>query len=100
MNDDKYIVFKRDDYDGYKWDQKYILEGFAIPDAVVIRKQDVFAPPALEGYANAITCVLEALEGVAITEETSEIIWRLRRVADYFHGQAEDAYNFQRKLPD
>jgi hypothetical protein len=105
MKDEKYIVFKRDDYEAYKWDQRYMLEEQAIPDAIVIRKQDVFAPPALEGYANAIVCVIDSLKhaqkefGIIDADLAAEIA-SLQRIADYFKAQADDSYDFQRKLPD
>jgi hypothetical protein len=87
---DKYITFKRDEF---------FAEGTAleIEDAVVIRRQDIFAPPALDAYANAITCVVEVLtNGTVPTGRTLA----LQDIADYFSDQAAKAWTEQRKLPD
>lgn len=113
MKDEKYIVFKRDEFE--KWAEVDAAYGFPapIPDAVVIRRQDVFAPPALDAYANAILCVVTALEGVKrgaeirnekpdrpIDYTPGEMAERLQGIADYFHQQATMAWESERKLPD
>lgn len=67
-------------------------------DAVVIRRQDVFAPPALDAYANAIQCVVETLKALDGWDGAS--VGHLEEVADYFHEQACKAWDSQRKLPD
>lgn len=88
--DSKYIVFKRDEF---------MAQGTAaeIEDAVVIRRQDMFAPPALDCYANAIqTCIEVLTNGSAPTGRTLQ----LQGIADYFHDQAAKAWTEQRKLPD
>lgn len=97
MKDNKYIVWKRDEME--KWMASHPTEGLPIPvpDAVVIRRQDVFAPPALDSYANAILCVIEAVKGVP---SNAPIVERLADTAEYFRGQAEAAYQVRRKLPD
>lgn len=69
----------------------------AVPDAVVIRRQDIFAAPALEAYANAITCVIDVLSNQS---DPSGKTKDLRDIADYFHEQAEKSYDGTRKLPD
>lgn len=85
--DDKYVVFKREDWLRNEFPQP-------LEDAVVIRRQDKFAPPALDCYANAITMVVEA----------GNLHWgarqRLQQIADYFHDQAAKAWTESRKLPD
>ena len=82
----KYIVFKRDEF---------MAEGTAaeLEDAVVIRRQDIFAPPALDAYANAMTCVIEASADDRMRRQ-------LQPIADYFHDQAAKAWTEERKLPD
>lgn len=87
---DKYIVFKRDEF---------LADGTAaeLEDAVVIRRQDVFAPPALDAYANAIQCVVEVLANNTPATGRSA---QLQTIADYFHDQAAKAWSEQRKLPD
>lgn len=121
MEDEKYIVFKRNEFyemmgalalppyegtgdDGRSVDcapiaQRIIrtAEETALGDAVVIRRQDVFAPPALDAYANAITVALElTVHGVSNSERAR----RLKDIADYFHEQAKLAWTTNRKIPD
>jgi|SRR5688572_12790160 len=76
---------------------KKVAEEYALGDAVVIRRQDIFAAPALEAYANAITCVIDVLTNQS---DPSGKSMDLRDIADYFHEQAEKSYEGQRKLPD
>lgn len=104
MQDSKYIVWKLEEM------QKFLSTvnsaGLPMPvlDAVVIRRQDVFAPPALDAYSNAIQCVIEALGQVGQHPDLQEEVWglmnRLQGIADYFHAQATLAYESDRKLPD
>jgi len=90
----KYRVFKfhdaisvTDGYVTFKVDQE-------VMDAVVIRLQDVFAPPALDSYANSIAI---ALELIASDGEQ----WKsLRAIADYFSEQASISWDTNRKIPD
>lgn len=90
MGDNKYIVFKR---------EEFMAEGTAaeVEDAVVIRRQDIFAPPALDAYANAIAVVIEMSKGSSIDGHS---IKTLQDIADYFADQAAKAWTEQRKLPD
>jgi hypothetical protein len=127
IDDQKYIVFKRNDFyemmgklalppyfgetgtgrkevAGKHWncapiaeEIKATAERTCLPDAVVIRRQDVFAPPALDAYANAIQVVVEMSQGSSVNGASLE---HLREVADYFHEQACKAWECQRKLPD
>ncbi len=90
--DDKYIVFKRAEYEAWAVGGP---KAEPIDDAVVIRRQDVFAPPALDVYANAIQIAIE-LRGATTVEQREN----LRQTADYFHEQAEAAWHTDRKLPD
>jgi hypothetical protein len=93
---EKYVVFKRDEWDAapHRID---VSEPKEVEDAVVIRRQDVFAPPALDSYANAITVALElTVHGVSQSKRSKQ----LRHIADYFHQQAELAWNTERKIPD
>lgn len=114
MQDSKYLVWKRKDME--TWMSSHPTKGMPSPlhDAVVIRRQDVFAPPALDAYANAIQCVIEALLKVQgeVTDLSGdffklptqftpdEVAKRLQDIADYFHGQATLAYDSHRKFPD
>ena len=103
--DKKYVVFKKEALDD-------LLVSFAdklsppvgdalntfvskeVQDAVVIRRQDVFAPPALDMYANAIQI------GVQVSNYDPEVKQRLTEIADYFHEQAALAWDMHRKIPD
>lgn len=123
----KYIVFKRDDFiqlmaelalppyqaiphgmiAGETWDSapiaEYVMQRVAetmIKDGVVIRRQDVFAPPALDAYANSIATTIEALRATMPGEDGRVIIKQLTDVADYFHSQAKEAWETNRKMPD
>ena len=97
----KYIVFNREEYENDTQAQE-------IPDAVVIRRQDAFAPPALDAYANGIQAVIETFKAIQdqmfdgeppLTEFTDQLN-SLQEKADDFHQQAELAWGTQRKLPD
>lgn len=77
--DDKYVVFK--------------MDGTLVEDAVVIRRQDLFAPPALDSYANSISIA-------AMMLEPGEQRLKMQDVADYFHAQAVASWETERKLPD
>lgn len=114
--DEKYFVIKRTELmrlqrnvdEGRAGTAKDILRAIninQIDDAVVIRKQDVFAPPALDAYANAIQCVIETLKEVGtqlslVEPDLTLKAKTLQGIADYFRVQAEDAYDRKRKLPD
>lgn len=95
INDHKYVVFKRKDWDSY-------MNGGPLPqiltDATVIRGQDVFAPPALDAYSNAILCTVEALTLKDAIE--TPLVTNLRKVSEYFHERAVDSWNTNRKFPD
>lgn len=106
MND-KYVVFKREDVEswGHELATKTNLLEKVVEDAVVIRRQDVFAPPALDAYANLITAAISIFVDsggfVPGADPEPESVKRLREIADYFHEQSEQAYaDSSRKLPD
>ena len=100
LTDEKYIVFKRDEWEAIVTDKGTATRNeflrAVVPDAVVIRRQDKFAPPALDAYANAITMVVEALRPLGLDDRAE----RLQEVADYFHEQAVASWETDRKLPD
>lgn len=109
VKDDKYIVFKREVFEEMlKHFPAHIHEGEFPPvdDAVVIRRQDLFAPPALDAYANAIDVAISLtpyaeMENLDVdVPEAFRRVLRLREVADYFHRQAVLAWDAERKLPD
>ena len=103
--DEKYIVFKREDFERYIFPHgspPYV--DYEVRDAVVIRRQDVFAPPALDAYANliraAIDIFVDAGGFVPGVDEEPPAIARLSKIADYFHEQAMAAWDTHRKIPD
>jgi hypothetical protein len=96
--DDKYIVFKREQWERF-WFRATPedIMPTELEDAVVIRRQDAFAPPALEAYANAITITLQLHRDDTVT---GPHVKRLQEIADYFHSQAAAAWDTHRKIPD
>jgi hypothetical protein len=103
LKDEKYIVFKRDEfikamtpyafnYASAELKAEQMLD-LAIPDAVVIRRQDKFASPALYTYANMISMVAMMDSDLVRQRELLDI-------ADYFQTQAELAGDEAWKLPD
>lgn len=93
MQDDKYIVFKKDE-----WDKMYGTPAphqvQPINDAVVIRRQDKFAAPALHTYASVLSAAAEVCP-------ITDLRINLQRVADYFHEQAMLATEARfKKFPD
>ncbi len=104
MEDTKYVVFKREEFE--RWITLYLRHSNIrrpmpkpVPDATVIRGQDVFAAPALHAYANAMAVALAIIKGSPTTPD--ELRERLTKTADYFHGRAVEAETTDyRKLPD
>jgi hypothetical protein len=93
IQDEKYVVFKRDDIisvtDGYvTFATDKVLE-----DAVVIRRQDKFASTALATYATTIAMVAQTTPDEVLAK-------RLLNVADYFQQQSEAAADQGYKFPD
>lgn len=108
----KYITFKSCEFD--KW-----LEGvhdmdveqlpLALEDAVVIRRQDVFAAPALYAYASTILSCVELMEAVMSPQYLGKVsigdtepmvrIDQLRELADFFAGEADTARQVHGKVP-
>lgn len=119
QDDEKYYVFKREDFlqmlgsmglppwtdgvitvEGKHLDCAVLVsqmleetEKTRVKDAVVIRRQDLFASPALAAYASCIAIV------VRITTDL-ELKKRLLKVADYFHEQSLLAGEEGWHLPD
>lgn len=110
---DKYITFKRADYDAVMIrnannmpvELKHVLLQSEVKDAVVIRRQDMFAGPALHAYAASIDVAVRIAMDMAravprLDEDTNRKIGDLRRIADYFHEQATICDDTNGKLPD
>jgi hypothetical protein len=105
-DDEKYITFNREEfmqwlgemstYDLREMSVAEILsklENLSLADAVVIRRQDYFASPALAGYAASIGVTLHMVEDPKTRAQ-------LMAVADYFQRQSELAADEGWKLPD
>lgn len=97
--DGKYIVFKQSDFRPYL---DNTFKAMACDDAVVIRRRDIFAPPALDAYSNAIMVAIQGIkaavgQGNALADP--DMIRDLQNIADYFHEQAVEAWTTERKLP-
>jgi len=103
MKDDKYIVFKRGEFEEF-WNRIVGAEGIDervwdnapndLEDATVIRGQDLFAAPALDAYAAMIAIVLKF---GGMTETTRR---ELQMAADYFHERANESRDIAFKTPD
>lgn len=107
---DKYIVFKTEDYhkaldvmgEGSS-EAEVKLSHHILEDAVVIRKQDTFAPAGLFAYYNAIQTALEIVDSIEDREESEALAQRLHHlcgIRDYFFEQAQESNALTRKLPD
>jgi len=106
MTDEKYITFKREEFQEMIDDYKIVgsskenvnkwARDHALRDSVVIRLKDEFAAAALHTYANSISVAARAIGMHAPT--TSK---RLSEIADYFHTQAVKSDDLaEHKLPD
>lgn len=97
MKDEKYLVFKRDEFIERHGTGKLVE---ALDDAVVIRKQDIFAGPALHAYASSIQTAIEVVE-TSGAEFNRRARAKLYEVRDYFFQQALEADDVNpKKVPD
>jgi ABC-type uncharacterized transport system permease subunit len=100
----KYIVFKRSDWDeAIKEKLSTVADDlerlYAVPDGVVLRMQDVFAMQIFYQYANTLQTtaeILAAIGGDMLAEEVDD----LQRTADRFVDFAVAAAEHETKLPD
>lgn len=96
MTDEKYVVFKRGEFD--EWFDTIVetrsdSSPAEVPDAVVLRQQDVFCPAALDTYATSIMVAVS----LATPGDTTR---SLQKLADFFHSKAEESWHMNRKIPD
>jgi hypothetical protein len=94
IRDDKYLVFNREEFERWIYKINVLPEdGSKVPepikDAVVIRRQDLFAGPALHTYAASINIAARVGN-----------LPQLSPIADYFHEQAIAADEEGWKVPD
>jgi len=107
VNDQKYIVFKREELRA-RFGHSQRLNELELEDAVVIRTQDVFARSGLMAYANTIyahvTLLHELYEHGELPPNAAAMIDRLFEIANYFHQRADEAEGRvaagQVKVPD
>ena len=99
VRDDKFIVFKRAEWEAF-WSDSPVLDEPPAPveDAVVIRTGDVFAAPALHSYAASIA--VAAKMGRNLDPQQHPEFANLQRIADYFHERAVEADGRYSKVPD
>lgn len=111
IRDEKYLVFRRDEMDQWVTDT---LAGLSpgeppkeIQDAVVVRRQDIFAPAVLFGYASQVLGVTDIIGELVVeieeketARELHEMRQELLKVWDYFNTQGQEAMAQRRKLPD
>jgi len=106
VDNEKYVTFKREEF--VTWigllstmDLRETNPGalltealeLRLEDAVVIRRQDLFAAPALATYASMIGMVAQNISNPTVSKE-------LLSIADYFDHQAGIAADEGYKLPD
>src|SRR5262245_41630436 len=119
VKDEKYVVFKTAELK--EWATKFhegmrravygdpnaadgipSLMDLALPDATVIRAQDIFAGPGLTAYANGIMVAVMAMKAErSEAGYNDKVTDSLERIADYFHQRAEEAWETEyKKIPD
>lgn len=92
MKNEKYIVFKREEYE---FSRTIGIKPIAVEDAVVIRTQDIFAAGGLRAYAVQIDLAMQMIPGDQ---------GRLPEIRDYFEAVAQEAEDRkargEARLPD
>jgi hypothetical protein len=102
MEDDKYVVFKREDWLRFLNESPaYSIMSIPLPlsDAVVLRYSDAFTATALQAYCDQIAATMELLQVVGYPSVTMHD--RLARLHDKFSDFVHAAGNYpHRKVPD
>lgn len=109
MQDNKYIVFKREEFvdaftvlfDGRPTERSIVannwIEDYAVTDATVLRPNDIFTAPTLHAYVGAVTTAIEIYERVLDIAAPAQ----LAEARDYFMNRAEEAdHTGSRRFPD
>lgn len=94
IQDDKFIVFKRDEWD--KWKSDGMSRGEApdvVEDAVVLRLQDEFASTAIRAYSDAVVTVIGIMQGIGYKVPES-----LLSISDHFVELSEQAQNLKQRF--
>lgn len=114
MQNDKYLVFKREEF--MEFIQELIDRNIdpaattpktigALEDAIVIRRQDVFAAPGLYAYAHTIQTFIDAInfseDWYAAMHSRTPDIEKLEQLRDFFAEMAMMAEQYpSKKIPD
>lgn len=109
ISDGKYVVFKVEEFYQFcaqLWDKAFnqentviedVAEPFVVPDATVLRDQDILTAPALNSYADAALTVHDILEG----HSPRQFLDSLQERAEFFRARAMRAQlATNRRLPD
>lgn len=102
-DNNKYMVFHAKDVERLAANDKSVrqlVDEQSLGDAVVIRKQDVFAASVLFQYANSVRTVSEILQAIDEDGFFNDDVESLNSIADYFAGEAIDSAYMDRKFPD
>ena len=100
---DKYVVIKRDDIPSALYERMKEYPDMEIEDAVVIRKQDVFAEAGLRAYASGILTTVEIVQNLpssSVIIDLNGSIEHMIELADFFNGEADDSRGYIHKIPD
>lgn len=105
MDDSKYVVFKRDEFDqelgriiGH--DLREVKFHELQLDAIVLRMQDRFSAPAMQAYFDAVSNALEVLEDFGIISVPA-VLKDLEVLRDWAFNTTQDARNYKyKKIPD
>jgi len=106
MEDQKYVVFKREDlekvapqlFDDLEDDD---VSRFVVKDAVVIRLQDIFSGPGLHAYANVVQTSIDMIRQLGTPLAQDAYLERLESLRDFFFSRASDADEVpHKKVPD
>lgn len=100
MEDKKYVVFKKDEWDAFLTQfMRSAPVGLYTPqpvgDAHVIREQDAFAPGVLFTYGAAVQTAIEVIEDAG-----NEVPTHMFHVRDHFFMAANSSAMRPRKMPD
>lgn len=99
MTDEKYIVFKRDEFEAWCKAEVEAATTLAYPlpvslsDAVVLRHQDLLAAPMLGLYRDMLTLLIKTKDQEVDPKE-------LQKIADWMDQNAMEATETGWKLPD
>lgn len=112
-HDEKYIVFKReeffqmlgqllptDDTDCAPIAERMIelAEANKLEDAVVIRGQDKFAATAFDSYADSVMLAIDLIQDFSVFPDEGKIKY-LNGLAEFFRARAATSREMNRKLP-